>query len=104
MIVCSCNIITKHEIEEVVRGFLEQDRWQLITVGMVYHAMRKRGKCCGCFPNAIGIIVDFGEKWHRENNTPQAQILSFVERMRLEHQRTESLKNLAKNRKNGLAA
>lgn len=82
MIVCHCNVITRAEIEEVVHGFLEQDAWQLVTVGMVYHAMEKRGKCCGCFPNAIAIIVGAVENWHRRNDTAEAQIISLVERTR----------------------
>lgn len=104
MIVCSCNLVTKQDIEEVVRDFLEADAWQLITVGMVYHAVKKRGKCCGCFPNAISIIVDFSERWHLENETPQAQIIPFVERIRVEHQRTEELKILSRAGKSRFAA
>ena len=104
MIVCSCNVVTKQDIEEVVRGFLEKDAWQLITVGMVYHAMKKRGKCCGCFPNAISIIVQFSERWHLENDTPPAKIISLVERIRSEHQRTEDLKILAASRTQRVAA
>ncbi|MCB1386868.1 MAG: (2Fe-2S)-binding protein [Nitratireductor sp.] len=82
MIVCQCNIITRSEIEEVVHGFLDQDAWQLITVGKVYHAMEKRGKCCGCFPNAIAIIVECVEAWHRRHETPEAELLVFVARTR----------------------
>lgn len=82
MIVCHCNIITKSDIRDVVHDLLGQDAWQLITVGMVYHAMKKRGKCCGCFPNAIAIIVDCVEAWHRDNATPEAEIIEFVTRTR----------------------
>lgn len=99
MIVCSCNVITKSEIEAVICDFLEQDAWQLITVGMVYHAMQKRGKCCGCFPNAIGIIVDCTERWHRENDSPEAEILPFIGRIRSEHDRFESIKQMKTGRR-----
>ena len=82
MIVCSCNVIKKAEIEEVVHGFLEDDAWQLVTIGMVYRAMAMRGKCCGCFPNAISIIVDAVESWHLVNNTPSAKIIPFIQQTR----------------------
>ncbi|MEO1747264.1 MAG: (2Fe-2S)-binding protein [Pseudomonadota bacterium] len=96
MIVCSCNIITKEEIAEVIRDFLRVDEWQLITVGMVYHAMEKRGKCCGCFPNAIGIIVEVSEAWHRERKRDDSVVIPFVARIREEHQRCETFRQLAK--------
>lgn len=82
MIVCQCNIITENDIKSVVDEFLAKDAWQVITVGMVYHAMEKRGKCCGCFPNAIAVIVKCVEVWHRQNATPEADILQFVARTR----------------------
>jgi hypothetical protein len=31
MIVCSCNIVTRKDIEQVVVDFLNEDEWQLIT-------------------------------------------------------------------------
>ncbi|MEL6413998.1 MAG: (2Fe-2S)-binding protein [Pseudomonadota bacterium] len=105
MIVCSCNYITKKEIAEVVRGFLEVDEWQLITVGMVYHALQSRGRCCGCFPNAIELIVEVSEAWHREREREDAAVLPYVARIREEHQRCETVRALAKMRsKSELAA
>ena len=50
MIVCSCNVITEKEISDVIISFLDEDEWQLVTPGKVYHAMAQRGRCCGCFP------------------------------------------------------
>ncbi len=99
MIVCSCNIISKSEIEEVVHGFLDEDAWQLITVGKVYHAMIKRGKCCGCFPNAISIIVEAVENWHRQNDTPDAEIIPFLQRTRKLLESQDAVRRSMKNTK-----
>ncbi|MEM7461137.1 MAG: (2Fe-2S)-binding protein [Pseudomonadota bacterium] len=99
MIVCSCNIISKSEIEEVVHGFLDEDAWQLITVGKVYHAMIKRGKCCGCFPNAIAIIVESVESWHRQKETPDAEIIPFLQRTRKLLESQDAARRLMKNTK-----
>ncbi len=94
MIVCSCNFITSREIEEVVTGFLEIDAWRLITPGMVYHAMAKRGKCCGCFPGVIDIIIDTTTDFHRRRMTPEAKIIPFVTEIRREHERCDTIRRL----------
>ena len=96
MIVCSCNVIMKREIEDVVLEILRDDAWQLITPGVVYHAMQKRGRCCQCFPNVIQIIVDVSERFHRELNTPECEVIPFLERIRVEHQRCETVRMLAR--------
>ena len=99
MIVCSCNVIMKKEIEGVVTDLLDQDAWQLITPGVVYHAMKKRGRCCGCFPNVISIIVDVTERYHRDLETPDEKILPFIQKIRAEHDRCETARMLARQAK-----
>lgn len=64
MITCHCNIITAAEIEEVVRGFLREEPWQLIVPNKVYHEMKKRGRCCGCFPAVVDIIIATTKEFH----------------------------------------
>ena len=93
MLICSCNVISKADIENVIRTFLDEDPWHLITPGKVYHAMKKRGQCCGCFPNVINIIVAEIENFHRDAETPDAEIMPFIARLRSEYQRTQSLKS-----------
>lgn len=94
MLVCSCNLIVKDEIVEVIRGFLDEDRWTLITPSRVYHEMGKRGRCCGCFPNIINIIVAETEMYHREAHTPEADIVPFISEIREEHNRCETARML----------
>jgi bacterioferritin-associated ferredoxin len=96
MIVCSCNVIMKREIEEEISRLLEKDSWQLITPGVVYHAMKKRGRCCGCFPNVISVIVETTERFHRERETPDDQILPFIQKIRNEHERCETARMLGR--------
>ncbi|MCB1462909.1 MAG: (2Fe-2S)-binding protein [Tepidamorphaceae bacterium] len=104
MIVCSCNVISRSEIEETITGFLRRDPWAIVTPGMVYHAMQKRGKCCGCFPNVVGLIVEVTEAYHREIETPSDRVVQLVSRLRSEHERHEMLRRLAKARRGGVAA
>ncbi|GAB4353741.1 MAG: (2Fe-2S)-binding protein [Oricola sp.] len=96
MIVCSCNVIMKREIEEVVIGLLARDAWRLITPGTVYHAMKRRGRCCGCFPNVIAIIVETTERYHRQLETPEAEIIPFIRKIRAEHERCETARMIAR--------
>ena len=95
MIVCSCNVVTLGEIEDVIVGFLQADEWRLITAGMVYHAMKKRGKCCSCFPRVIDVIVRVSEGYHRQRATPDAEIIPFISAIRDEHERCETARALA---------
>lgn len=104
MIVCSCNVIALREIEDVITGFLDADEWQLITPGMVYHAMAKRGKCCSCFPRVIDTIISVSEAYHRRKATPEDKIIPFIARIREEHDRCETVRRLAKSAKMRKAA
>lgn len=99
MIVCSCNFITSQEIEEVITGFLDLDEWQLITPGKVYHAMKMRGKCCGCFPGVIDIIIATSQTYHAQRQSPHDKVVPFIQRIRDEHERCETARRLAILRK-----
>lgn len=82
MLVCSCNFITDTEIRDVINTFLEEDCWQLIVPAKVYHAMQKRGRCCGCFPNVVDLIVSTTEEFHRKRNASDEKVVDFMERLR----------------------
>ena len=82
MLVCSCNFITDSEIRDVINAFLEEDCWQLIVPGKVYHAMQKRGRCCGCFPNVVDIIVSTTQEFHSKRNSSDEKVVDFMERLR----------------------
>ncbi|MBW3097699.1 (2Fe-2S)-binding protein [Pseudohoeflea coraliihabitans] len=96
MLICQCNIIAKREIEATVRGFLDDDPWQIITPLRVYHALHKRGRCCGCFPDVVGVIVETTQAWHRDQASPEDKIVDFVARLKAEHARLAQLQ--AENR------
>lgn len=57
MIVCHCNVLTRNEINEAIEGLIADDAYRLITPGVVYRELGKRGKCCGCFPQVVSLIV-----------------------------------------------
>ena len=86
MLVCSCNYITDHEIREVINELLDQDCWQLIVPAKVYHAMEKRGRCCGCFPNVVDIIIQTTEEYHARHDSTDDEIFDFMSRLREFHE------------------
>ncbi|WP_065774120.1 MULTISPECIES: (2Fe-2S)-binding protein [unclassified Ensifer] len=86
MLVCSCNFITEKEIEDVIVGLLNEDCWQLIVPAKVYHAMEKRGRCCGCFPNVVDIIIRTTEQYHAHRDSTDAEIFDFMARLRQFHE------------------
>jgi NAD(P)H-nitrite reductase large subunit len=100
MIVCHCNVITREEIVAEIEAMLSVDEWQLIVPLKVYHALEKRGRCCGCFPQVTSLIVETTERWHARLATPQAEIICFISQLRdvhrqLEDERLEAQRRLA---------
>ena len=92
MIVCSCNIVSKKDIENVVMDFLNADEWQLITPGKVYQAMSARGKCCGCFPGVIDIIVETTQRYHAQMQSPEPKVEDLLKRIADQRLRMETAK------------
>lgn len=86
MLVCSCNFITEKEIEDTIISLLDEDCWQLIVPAKVYHAMEKRGRCCGCFPNVVDIIIRTTERYHADHNSTDAEIFDFMSRLKKFHE------------------
>jgi len=82
MLVCSCNIITQREIEDTIRQMLDEDPWQLIVPAKVLHAMKSRGRCCGCFPNLVETIIRITEAYHRESGATGADVIACLDRVR----------------------
>lgn len=67
MIVCHCNVLTKQAITQAIEELVSADRFRLITPGLVYKQLGKRGKCCGCFPQVVGLIVARLEEFQTSN-------------------------------------
>jgi hypothetical protein len=58
MIVCSCNIITRRDIEGVIERILADDPYAVLTPNLIYHRLGRRGRCCGCFPLVTQVLVE----------------------------------------------
>ena len=98
MIVCSCNIVTEREIRQAIMGLLEEEPWRLIVPVQVYHAMKKRGRCCGCFPRVVDVIIATTELFHRQRQVPDCEIVAIIDRLKDEHERCETARLLARGR------
>lgn len=83
MLVCHCNIITEMEIEQTIISLLDEDPWNLIVPAKVYHRLRKRGRCCGCFPNVVETIIRVTEEYHhRHSGAEGAEIVTYLDQVR----------------------
>ena len=82
MLVCQCNMIKQSEIEQTIVGLLDADPWQLIVPAKVYHALSKRGRCCGCFPNVVETIIRVTEEYHARSEASAVEIVSHLDRVR----------------------
>ena len=56
MIVCSCSVISDHDIERALLEILELPNAPLPTPGVVYRHLHKRMVCCGCSSLAVETI------------------------------------------------
>ncbi|OQP86115.1 (2Fe-2S)-binding protein [Rhizobium rhizosphaerae] len=86
MLVCSCNFISERDIEQAIIDLLNEDCWQLIVPAKVYHFMQKRGRCCGCFPNVVDIIVRTTERYHAEHPSTEEEKSVFMARLKQFHE------------------
>ena len=82
MLICHCNIITEKEIEQAIIALLDADPWQLVVPAKVYHSMRKRGRCCGCFPHVVETIIRVTEHYHARSEADGMEIVSHLDRVR----------------------
>ena len=82
MLICHCNIITEKEIEQAIVDLLDEDPWQLVVPAKVYHSMKKRGRCCGCFPNVVETIIRVTEQYHARSEAGAVEIVSHLDRVR----------------------
>jgi len=98
MIICSCNIVMEDEIKAVITDLLKSDPWQLIVPNQVYHEMGKSGKCCGCFPRLVDVIVQTTQAFHFEMKTDEKQVVEFIAKLKKKHHQCETARMLARHR------
>ena len=62
MIICSCAVITDHDIERALLEILDKPDAPLPTPGVVYKHLEKKMVCCGCSALAVETIYNKMEK------------------------------------------
>lgn len=56
MLICSCAVISDHDIELALIDIMAQPDPPLPTPGVIWRHLNKRMECCGCAPLAIETI------------------------------------------------
>jgi bacterioferritin-associated ferredoxin len=82
MLICHCNVIAEKEVERAILELLDEDPWQLIVPAKVYHRLKKRGRCCGCFPNVVETIIRVTEAYHLRAEAAGDHVVSYLERVK----------------------
>jgi hypothetical protein len=87
MIICSCAVISDHDIEAALLAILNRSQPQLPTPGLVYRQLCKRMRCCGCAPLAVETIYAKVEDLERRGMVPtdHAAIVRGTSRGRARH-------------------
>lgn len=65
MIVCSCAVVSDHDIEIALLDLLNQPQAPIPTPGAVYRHLAKRMACCACAPLAVETIYAKVEELER---------------------------------------
>jgi hypothetical protein len=66
MIVCSCTIVSDHDIELALLDLLNQPEAQIPTPGLVFRHLSQKMSCCGCAPLAVETIYAKVEELERK--------------------------------------
>ena len=98
MLICHCNQIREQEIEEAILELLNEDPFRLIVPVQVYHHLEKKGRCCGCFPAVIDIIIRVTSQYHAKNQIPEADITDLVSRLKIQSLKAAAPLNLSVTR------
>lgn len=56
MLICSCAVISDHDIELALLEIMIQENAPLPTPGVVWRSLQKKLNCCGCAPLAVDVI------------------------------------------------
>lgn len=70
MIVCSCTVISDHDIEAALLEILSRPNAPIPTPGVVYRHLQKRMNCCGCAPLAVETIYNKVDELEKKGLIP----------------------------------
>ncbi|MDX2288862.1 MAG: hypothetical protein NW217_08595 [Hyphomicrobiaceae bacterium] len=58
MLICSCAVISDHDIERALIEIMSGENAPLPTPGVVWRHLSKKMNCCGCAPLAVETIYE----------------------------------------------
>jgi bacterioferritin-associated ferredoxin len=101
MIVCSCTVITDHDIEAALLEILSQPNAPIPTPGVVYRHLQKRMNCCGCAPLAVETIYNKVDELEKKGLIPsyvcattRSKLLEFSARRTFSRKRVKSVSDV----------
>lgn len=83
MLICSCAVISDHDIELALLDIMTQPDPLLPTPGVIWRHLSKRMNCCGCAPLAVEIIYARLEELERRGLVCPNACSSVKRRLRI---------------------
>ncbi|MEG6507820.1 (2Fe-2S)-binding protein [Methyloligella sp. 2.7D] len=74
MIVCSCAMISDHDIEEAVTALRTRDPLVVLTPGLIYKYLGKRPSCGTCLPLITRLMVAYDDEDPSAQTAPARRI------------------------------
>jgi hypothetical protein len=97
MIVCSCAVVSDHDIELALLDLLNCPEAPIPTPGIVFRHLARKMNCCGCTPLTVATIYAKVEELEKRGLVCPYRSLSTRERlMRLQFRSAPSLRAVEK--------
>ncbi len=87
MIICSCKVISDHDVESALVEILSEPDALIPTPGIVFRHLQKKMKCCGCAPLAVEtiyakmtVLMERGEICPQKGAEVRGKLLRLVPR------------------------
>lgn len=81
MIICSCAVVSDHDIELALIEILSEPEPPIPTPGVIYRHLAKKMSCCGCAPLAVETIYAKVEELEKRGLVCPYRSLSARERL-----------------------
>jgi len=93
VIVCSCSVITEHDIDLAVLQIMSDRNPLIPTPGVVFRQLCKKMACCGCAPVAVSAIYEAMDRLSGKKISPLriAEAKEKLHRIRLRYEQREEL-------------
>lgn len=92
MLICSCAVISDHDIELALLEIMFEENAPMPTPGVVWRYLQKKMNCCGCAPLAVDVIYRKLEELEAEGLVCKHACANVLDRKRRDAERRKEPK------------